>query len=136
MAIEHNPHVLSGQVILVIEDDAIMLRNLVQWFQQAGCVVMAAQDGAEGLAQFRKLRPHAVVTDIIMPNREGIETLMAIKKEAPEVKVLAISGGGRLGSVDLLHTAHSLGADAVLAKPFRSSEVINAVAGLLRPGDA
>lgn len=129
---EHNPpHALAGRIILVIEDDPILLRNLVQWFQQVGCEVMGARDGAEGLAQFQRLRPHAVVTDIIMPNREGIETLMAIKKQAPDVKVLAISGGGRLGSVDLLRSAHGLGADAVLAKPFRSTEVINAVARLL-----
>ena len=136
MPSEPDQHILSGQVILVIEDDAVMLRNLVQWFQQAGCKVMAARDGVEGLALFRETRPQAVVTDLIMPNREGIETLMAIKTEAPEVKVLAISGGGRLGTVDLLRTAHGLGADAVLAKPFRSSEVINAVARLLRPCDA
>ena len=133
---EHDlTHALAGLTILVIEDDPILLRNLVQWFQQVGCKVAGASDGAEGLAQFRKLRPHAVITDIIMPNREGIETLMAIKMEAPEVKVLAISGGGRLGPVDLLRAAHGLGADAVLAKPFRSAEVINAVARLL-PRDA
>lgn len=133
---EHNlPHALAGRTILVIEDDPILLRNLIQWFRQVGCEVLGARDGAEGLAQFQRVRPHAVITDIIMPNREGIETLMAIKKEAPEVKVLAISGGGRLGSVDLLHAAQGLGADAVLAKPFRSAEVVNAVARLL-PCDA
>jgi CheY-like chemotaxis protein len=129
------PHVLAGQIVLLIEDDPIMLRNLAQWFQQAGCKVMVAHDGVEGLAQFNKLRPNAVVTDIIMPNREGVETLMAIKAQAPEVKVLAISGGGRLGSTDLLAMAHSLGADAVLAKPFRSTDVVEAVARMLRAGE-
>ncbi|MBI2262966.1 MAG: response regulator [Caulobacterales bacterium] len=121
--------------MLIIEDDPIMLRNLAQWFQQAGCKVMVAHDGVEGLAQFQKLRPNAVVTDIIMPNREGVETLMAIKARDPGVKILAISGGGRLGSTDLLAMARSLGADAVMAKPFRSTDVVGAVARLLLPGE-
>lgn len=129
------PKALAGQIVLIIEDDPIMLRNLAQWFQQAGCKVMVAHDGVEGLAQFEKLRPNAVVTDIIMPNREGVETLMAIKARDPGVKILAISGGGRLGSTDLLAMARSLGADAVMAKPFRSTDVVGAVARLLLPGE-
>lgn len=129
------PKALAGQIVLIIEDDPIMLRNLAQWFQQAGCKVMVAHDGVEGLAQFEKLRPNAVVTDIIMPNREGVETLMAIKALDPDVKILAISGGGRIGSTDLLAMAHSLGADAVMAKPFRSTDVVGAVARLLQPNE-
>lgn len=127
------PHALAGRIVLIIEDDPIMLRNLAQWFQQAGCKVMAAHDGAEGLDRFNQTRPHAVVTDILMPNREGYETLMAIKAQAPEVKVLAISGGGRLGSTDLLDMARKLGADAIMAKPFRATDVVGAVARLLQP---
>jgi CheY-like chemotaxis protein len=129
------PPALAGQTVLIIEDDPIMLRNLAQWFQQAGCKVMVAHDGVEGLEQFNRLRPNAVVTDIIMPNREGVETLMAIKAQAPEVKILAISGGGRLGSTDLLAMARSLGADAVLAKPFRSTDVVDAVNRMLQVGE-
>ena len=136
MPIERSPsHALAGQTVLIIEDDPIMLRNLAQWFQQAGCRVMVAHDGVEGMEQFNKLRPDVVVTDIIMPNREGVETLMAIKAQAPDVKVLAISGGGRLGSTDLLAMARSLGADAVMAKPFRSTDIVGAVARLLQPSD-
>ena len=126
-------HALAGRTVLVIEDDPIMLRNLAQWFQQAGCKVMVAHDGVEGLKQFNTLRPDAVVTDIIMPNREGVETLMAIKALDPGVKILAISGGGRLGSTDLLTMAQSLGADAVMAKPFRSTDIVAAVGRLLLP---
>lgn len=126
------PKILAGRIVLIIEDDPIMLRNLAQWFEQAGCRVMVAHDGDEGLAQFNTLRPNAVVTDIIMPNREGVETLMAIKNLDPDVKILAISGGGRLGSTDLLRTARGLGADAVMAKPFRSTDVVAAVSRLLQ----
>ena len=130
------PKILAGRIVLIIEDDPIMLRNLAQWFQQAGSKVMVAHDGVEGLTQFNRLRPNAVVTDIIMPNREGVETLMAIKNLDPDVKILAISGGGRLGSTDLLRTARGLGADAVMAKPFRSTDVVGAVARLLQPAAA
>ena len=129
------PQALAGQIVLIIEDDPIMLRNLAQWFRQAGCKVAVAHDGVEGMEQFNKVRPNAVITDIIMPNREGVETLMAIKAQAPDVKVLAISGGGRLGSTDLLAMARKLGADAVMAKPFRSTDVVGAVARLLQPSD-
>jgi len=133
MAIESKPSgALAGQTALIIEDDPVMLRNLAQWFQQAGCRVMVACDGVEGLAQFEKVRPDVVVTDIIMPNREGVETVMSIKALDPEVKILAISGGGRLGSTDVLNTARVLGADAVMAKPFRSAEVVSAVVRLLQ----
>ena len=126
------PKILAGRIVLIIEDDPIMLRNLAQWFEQAGCRVMVAHDGDEGLAQFNTLRPNAVVTDIIMPNREGVETLMSIKAVDPDVKILAISGGGRLGSTDLLTMAQGLGADAVMAKPFRSTDVVAAVSRLLQ----
>ena len=129
------PKILAGRIVLIIEDDPIMLRNLAQWFEQAGCRVMVAHDGDEGLAQFNTLRPNAVVTDIIMPNREGVETLMSIKAVDPDVKILAISGGGRLGSTDLLTMAQGLGADAVMAKPFRSTDVVSAVARLLQPSE-
>jgi CheY-like chemotaxis protein len=129
------PHALAGQIVLIVEDDPIMLRNLVQWFQQVGCKVLAAHDGIEGMARFEHIRPDVVVTDILMPNREGVETLMAMKALAPEVKVLAISGGGRLGCMDLLNMARKLGADGILAKPFRAADVVGAVTRLLRPDE-
>ena len=127
------PHVLGGQTILIIEDDALLLRSLMVWFQQAGCSVFGAKDGVEGLAQFKQHRPHVVISEIVMPNREGVETIMAIKALAPSARILAISGGGRIGSTDLLSLAHALGADAVMAKPFRSADIVGAVARLVQP---
>lgn len=126
-----SPDALEGKFVLIIEDDLTMLRTLSHWFQVSGCRVMGAQDGDEGLAKFDRLRPDVVVTDILMPNREGVETILAIKQRAPEAKILAISGGGTLGSAAVLDLARRLGADAILAKPFRSSEVLNAVRALL-----
>lgn len=125
------PDALDSKTVLIIEDDPTMLRTLSHWFQVSGCRVMGAQDGDEGLGKFNRLRPDIVVTDILMPNREGVETILAIKQRAPEVKILAISGGGTLGTAAVLDLARRLGADAVLAKPFRSSEMLDAVRALL-----
>ena len=130
------PH-LKDRIVLLIEDDAIMLRALGHAFQRAGCRVVGARDGEDGLARFLEQTPDLVVTDILMPNREGVETILAMKAHAPQVKILAISGGGRLGAEEILALASRLGADAVLPKPFRSAEILAAARGLLEPdGDA
>lgn len=127
-----NP-VLNGRAILIIEDDAIMLRALGHAFERAGCRVVGANDGDEGLARFLERTPDLVITDILMPKREGVETILAMKAKAPHVKILAISGGGRLGAEEILSLAAGLGADAVLPKPFRSAEILEAARRLLDP---
>jgi DNA-binding response OmpR family regulator len=68
-----------------------------------------------------------------MPNREGVETILAMKARASHVKILAISGGGRLGADEVLGLAQRLGADAVLPKPFRSAEILRVARELLAP---
>ena len=125
-----NP-VLNGKTVLLIEDDAIMLRTLGRAFQREGCRIVGARDGDEGLTRFLERTPDLVVTDILMPNREGVETILAMKARAPDVKIIAISGGGRLGAEQILELASRLGADAVLPKPFRSAEILAAARGLL-----
>lgn len=122
---------LKGRRILLIEDDAVLLRSLATQLTQAGSTVAVAPDGKVGLEKFKEFRPDLVITDIIMPEREGIETLMAIKAECPDAKVLAISGGGRVGAAEFLNLALRLGADAALAKPFRSADLIATAADLL-----
>lgn len=124
---------LNGRMVLLIEDDEVMLRALARTFQQAGCHIVGARDGDEGLARFAERTPDLVVTDILMPNREGVETILAMKARAPGVKILAISGGGRLGAEEVLGLVVRLGADAVLPKPFRSAEILAAAGKLLDP---
>ena len=89
-----------------------------------------AADGAAGVTAFRQENPDAVVTDIIMPEQEGIETIVTIRRERPETKIIAISGGGRLSNVELLRMARLLGADDVLPKPFCAQELRNRVRAL------
>jgi CheY-like chemotaxis protein len=127
---------LAGAVVLIVDDDIEMLRNLARRFHGAGSRVLAARDGDEALARFGESQPVVVVTDILMPNREGVETIMALRAKSPEVKILAISGGGLLGAEAVLDLARRLGADAVLAKPFRSAELLETVRRLLCGGPA
>ena len=127
------PAALKSRLVLIIEDDPILLKTIAGWFASAGCKVMIAPDGALGLKHFEQVRPDLVVTDIIMPDREGIETIMAIKAREPMIPILAMSGGGRIRSSEFLTLALDLGADAVLAKPFRSREILASAAKLLDP---
>lgn len=119
--------------ILLIDDDLELLRQMAAAFTAAGYQVQAAPDGEVGLARFRGAPTDLVVTDIIMPNREGIETIVALKRASPTVKVVAISGGYRVAPADFLHLAQHVGADGGLAKPFRLARLIELCARLLRP---
>jgi DNA-binding response OmpR family regulator len=125
------PPVFQKKLVLVIEDDPVLLKTLAGWYASAGCRVMTASNGAIGLTHFQQIRPDLVVTDIIMPEREGVETILAMKAQDRSVPILAISGGGRLGPGEFLSLALGLGADSVLAKPFRSKELLTISENLL-----
>jgi DNA-binding response OmpR family regulator len=122
---------LQQKLVLVIEDDPVLLKTLAGWFAAAGCRVMTATEGRLGLTHFEQIRPDLVVTDIIMPEREGVETILAMKMKDSTVPILAISGGGRLGPGEFLSLALGLGADGALAKPFRSGELLTMSENLL-----
>lgn len=126
-----SPDPLTGTAVLIVEDDLELLRTLARRFHLAGSRVTVARDGNEALARFDQSTPAIVVTDILMPGREGIETIMAMKERSPGVKILAISGGGLLGAAGVLDLARRLGADAVLAKPFRSDQVLDVARKLI-----
>ena len=68
-----------------------------------------------------------IITDILMPKKEGLETLREIREEFPNIGIIAISGGGRLGNMDFLFAAGLLGADSVLAKPFSNKQITDSV---------
>ena len=110
--------------VLLIDDDPDLLRLMRGAFERDGWRVKAAEDGRVAMKAFEADPPRLVVADIIMPTQEGIETIMAMKQRRPDVPIVAISGGGRLGGVDFLKLARRLGADATLAKPFRMDELV------------
>lgn len=118
-------------LILVIDDDAQVRNLIVRVLTDAGHTLSEAEDGDEGLNRIVADEPNLVITDILMPNREGIETIMQIKRQYPTVKILAISGGGDFVGHSYLDTAKRLGADDVIPKPFKRSVLLEAVKRLL-----
>lgn len=117
--------------ILVIDDDLLFRTMLVEMLERKDYQVISAKDGEEGFQIWQTLKPDLVITDIIMPNKEGIETIMQMKRQNKLVKIIAISGGGRTNAQDNLISAKLLGASIAISKPFESSELISAVQQLL-----
>lgn len=89
-----------------------------------GFNVITANNGNEGVKLFDSEKPDIVITDIIMPEKEGTETILEIKQKNPNIKIIAISGGGRAGFVDYLETVSEFGVDATFSKPFNNNEFI------------
>jgi CheY-like chemotaxis protein len=117
--------------ILVIDDEPLVRRLIQQMLERDGHDVREAADGIAGLSAARARRPDLIVTDIMMPNKEGIETIRELRREAPALPILVISGDP--GSALYLEMAKLLGAHAALAKPFSADELLRAVDNLLNP---
>jgi DNA-binding NtrC family response regulator len=83
------------------------------------------------MALFRNERPGLVITDIIMPDQEGIQTIAEMRKERPDAKIIAISGGGRVGNIDFLKIAQHIGAVDAIAKPFDPDDLLRRVRSCL-----
>jgi CheY-like chemotaxis protein len=122
--------------ILVIDDDEILRRLLGRVLTRAGHTVSAAADGLEATRLAHEQPFDLVITDLLMPESDGLEVIMAIREEFPGLRVIAISGGGRLGSNGYLRMARNLGASAVLSKPFENAELLSLVDKLLSGGDS
>ncbi len=113
--------------ILVIDDDKIMNDMLVQMLQKADYEAEGAMGGAEGLKLFKEEEFDLIVTDIVMPETEGLETIMAVRKTSKTLPIIAISGGGRVGPKDYLHMAQRVGADYTFPKPIEKDELLAAI---------
>lgn len=120
--------------VLIIDDDPALLRLMSMAFQAAGYGVVAADNGRKGVRMASAHRPDLVVTDIVMPDVEGIGAIRAIKQGARPPKVIAISGAGRSRGADYLSWARHLGADEVLAKPFRMAELMKISTSVIAGG--
>ncbi len=121
--------------ILVIDDDIQILEMLRQTLEHEGYEVIDAHDGKEGMKLYREAPTDLIITDIIMPEKEGIETIMELKRDFPDVKIIAISGGGRIGAKECLHLAKKLGAQRTFTKPVPRQDMIKAVKELLEQGE-
>lgn len=117
--------------VLIIEDDNEVREFLESLLERAGYGTITAVNGKEGVEIFRSTPLDLVITDIIMPEKDGIEAIMDMKRANPALKVIAISGGGRAEPENYLHSARLLGADRTIKKPFTNEDILEAVRTLL-----
>lgn len=116
--------------ILLIEDDELLRGVLAKALALGGHEVIQAQDGLQGLQLARAAQLDLVITDLIMPGQEGVETIVALRREQPNLPVLAISGGTAHSKL-YLEIAGKIGARRVLQKPFTPQRLLEVVAELL-----
>ena len=115
--------------ICVIDDDPLMLSHLEDMLITGGHDVVTAIDVNTGLTRVETQGFDAAVVDILMPEKDGLTFIMEIRRKLPNLRIVAISGGGRLAAGALLKMAAGLGADATLVKPFSASELELALKG-------
>ena len=120
--------------ILVIDDEEPVRMMLRRSLTKAGYETSEAANGKEALSIQEKNPADLIITDIIMPEMEGIDTIMTFRENYPRVKIIAISGGGQIESDEYLDLADKLGADWTFAKPFSLNRLLSAVKELLGPG--
>jgi DNA-binding NtrC family response regulator len=117
--------------ILVIDDDAQTLRTIRRVLERARHEVVEARNGKVGISLYREKPANLVISDIIMPEVDGVATITILRQDYPDVKIIAISGGGRIGSDAYLHVADNLGVLRTLPKPFGKSELLEVVREVL-----
>ncbi|HLI20500.1 MAG TPA: response regulator [Stellaceae bacterium] len=120
---------MPAQKVLIIDDEPTIRYMVARILERAGYSTVAAANGAQGYACFCRERPSIVITDLIMPVREGIETIHRIRREGADLPIIAMSGStsNRKGGVDFLSMARELGATEILRKPFEPAELLDTV---------
>lgn len=121
----------TATTILLIDDEIEVRATVSRLLQRAGYEVVTAANGAEALSTARFVRADLIITDLLMPEKEGFETIAELRREFPELPVIAVSGGGVVDPGSYLTLAQKLGADRALAKPFGFQELLSAVRELL-----
>jgi CheY-like chemotaxis protein len=118
--------------ILIIDDDDVFRDVLAGALEQAGHQVRQATNGVEGLQMFHALPAALVITDIVMPEKEGLDTIRDLRRDFPKARIIAMSGGLAHDPRLYLHMAEKFGATAVLAKPFNLADLKKTVDDALR----
>jgi DNA-binding NtrC family response regulator len=117
--------------ILIVDDDIALRKMLRLTLLRLGHAASEARDGEEALAIIREAPVDVMLTDLIMPGREGLETIEAVRREFPEMRIIAMSGGGCATAFQYLTLARHMGAHRTLAKPFSNDELTTTVASVL-----
>lgn len=113
--------------ILVIDDEPLVRSTVVMILTRAGFSIEEASDGKAGIAMCHKNLPDVVITDIFMPNKDGIEVVMELKRSCPRTKIIAMTGGGQTRMMEIASPAKLLVADHILHKPFERESLLAAV---------
>ena len=121
-------------IVLVIDDEGGMRKVLCQTLEDEGFDVLSASDGLAGLMLMKTMPADVVITDIIMPEMGGNEAIFTLRREFPEARIIAMSGGGRKGDMSFLKMAKKQGADGIIAKPFDLDEFVELVRDVLARG--
>jgi DNA-binding response OmpR family regulator len=119
-------------VILLVEDDRDLREMLRDALMRKDYTVLEADNGKEALIRFKPGVTDLLVTDLIMPDEDGLKVIIKIRELKPSIKVIAISGGGKAGPASYLDLAKALGADAVYSKPFSVNDMIIKIEELLK----
>jgi len=117
--------------VLLVEDDKELREMLKMSLFRSGFTVMEAKNGKEAIAHFKPLVTDLVVTDLIMPEEDGLKVIMKLRELKPSIRIIAISGGGKVGPGSYLNLAKALGADAIFPKPFSINDLISRIELLL-----
>jgi DNA-binding response OmpR family regulator len=121
------------QRILVVDDDASIRRTLNILLTKAGYEVIQASDGFEALRLWRDRGGDLVITDLHMPQKDGIETIIELLSHSPGIRIIAMSGGGQTKRLDLLGNMALLGSVLTIEKPFTLAEMMAVVDAALKP---
>lgn len=121
--------------VLVLDDDEITRRIFREVLESDGYEVSDAPDGSAGMALYRQKKADLIIADILMPGQDGLETIRGLLRESPEVRVIAISSGGKRESFDYLEAAKMFGARRALAKPIDPRVLLRKVREVLSEDD-
>ena len=113
--------------VLVIDDEKVVRELARRMLESDHHTMVEAVDGVEGIKVFQEEQPDVVVTDIIMPNADGLEVVRRILEINPKAKIVAMSGGGRIGDETYLKYAKKFGVTAVLSKPFSPDQLLSLI---------
>ena len=118
---------MPGRFILVVDDEPEIRELLTIILESAGNTVVSAQNGFEALKVMGDLPVEVVMTDLLMPERDGLEFITDLRKKFPKVRIVAMSGGGHIGQEAYLRIAKGFGAHVLLEKPFDQSQIFGAI---------
>jgi CheY-like chemotaxis protein len=117
--------------IMVVEDDSAVRQLLREILERQGHEVWDARNGKEAMELYKSSPADLIITNILMPEKEGLETIQELRREDPDIKIIAISGGGQIGPADYLEVARRFGATRTFSKPFDRKELLKTVDELL-----